>query len=179
MTEFMTMAEAFKCGDDDAPYCELDSGTYNPILSEKRATKREIIKNILREEIRVMYAISDQWQVHKADPKVLTAYEIRDQVKNDLIYCDIPKTSVALKAAKMGIESGELKQLVKNKELGLLVDRYRVLLYRIASSSVGHSPGPVYVSGLFSKEWIDNQLKDLNNLKPLNPNESNLQTTKP
>lgn len=72
MIEYMTMKQAFdKCGDDDIPFIEdgfncTKTYTKKQILEKQRVEVDPIIVFKM-----VRDSLSDQWQVKKAEPKVL------------------------------------------------------------------------------------------------------------
>ncbi len=69
MTKYMTMREAFKCEDDDIPFVE---GIYN---TKCMLPKVRLLKDDLR-YLTIDAALSGEWQVQKAEPKVLTVDEL-------------------------------------------------------------------------------------------------------
>lgn len=74
MTKYYTMKECFDaCGDDDKPFV---MGLYNDELT---LTKKDTIKHYHPPSIEA--AISDKWQIQRAEPKVLTADEIMEKFR--------------------------------------------------------------------------------------------------
>ena len=75
ISKYMTMREAFQCGDDDKPYIE---DGFNCTLTY---TKKQILQKQRPETDpctvfkMVKDSLSDKWQVQKAEPKVLTVEE--------------------------------------------------------------------------------------------------------
>lgn len=73
MTKYMTMQQAFECGDDDSPYIK---GHFNDGFRVMGYTKKAIMSGEMgAESVQKMIenSLSDQWQVIKANPDVLTA----------------------------------------------------------------------------------------------------------
>lgn len=76
MAEYMDMKTAFECGDDDIPYNE-DCGGFN---TAKLYIKKELIGESPKIIMNPSHGLSGQWQVIKAEPKVLTTEEIMNDV---------------------------------------------------------------------------------------------------
>jgi hypothetical protein len=101
------MQEAFQCGDDDIPYIE---GGFNP----HKWTKKRAAKDCL---VTTQEALSDQWQVQKAEPKVLGGgdwYHENYPRKKSWAPHTEPEM---IHAFISGDKNGQLKQWVAHKEL--------------------------------------------------------------
>ena len=80
--KYMTMSEAFKCEDDDIPFVE---GIYN---TKCMLPKARLLKEDLR-YLTIDVSLSVEWQVKKAEPKVLTAKEIENKFEDGSTVMDI------------------------------------------------------------------------------------------
>lgn len=125
MGEYMTMIEAFECDDEDVPYLD---GYFN---WHDEHTKAKL--NKIHCDIAVEAALSDKWQVKKADPKVLTAEEI-EQVA---MQCDKDKSGLreyGLHCARKGIENGQIKEWNRTKELRELLEKWSKMKWPSSNS---------------------------------------------
>ena len=114
----MTMPEAFKCEGNDSPFID---GEFN---SDKDFTKKGLLELSEYDGFKPWPSpknqLSDQWQVQKAEPKVLTAEQIVDSVNNEYVKIreeDFLTYITAIQIAKLGQENGRLE---RDLELRLL-----------------------------------------------------------
>jgi hypothetical protein len=72
ISKYYTMKDCFDaCGDDDMPFCALDSGEWNVNrLSKKIILEKDCTPASWR------YIDSDKWQIKRAEPRVLSMKEI-------------------------------------------------------------------------------------------------------
>ncbi len=109
MTEYMKMEQAFECGDNDIPFIE---GGYNTT----GYSKKQLLSNPNGLRPTILDHFSDQWQVQKAEPKVLTTDEIRTKVTNE----DLDNTKsyrlLMYECAEYGIENGRLEMYLEFKK---------------------------------------------------------------
>ncbi|MCK5604924.1 hypothetical protein KAR91_23745 [Candidatus Pacearchaeota archaeon] len=73
--EYLTMSEAFECGDDDIPYIE---GGFN----RTGYSKKQLLENPNGLRPAVLDHFSNIWRVKKADPKVLTVDQAWEKYRN-------------------------------------------------------------------------------------------------
>ncbi len=91
MTKYMTMPEAFKCEGNDSPFID---GEFN---SDKDFTKKGLLELSEYDGFKPWPSpknqLSDQWQVQKAEPKVLTVEELwNENFQADLQFTLFKKT---------------------------------------------------------------------------------------
>lgn len=103
--QYMTMREAFECDDNDIPFIE---GEYN-CNPTAELTKAVLKKNFTH--IDLDHALSKEWRIKKAEPKVLTAEELVDHhiVGEPLM--------ATVDFAELCDKNGQLKQWLNHKEL--------------------------------------------------------------
>jgi len=113
--EYMTMKQAFECNDEDSPF--LQDG-FN---SAFRKSKKHILENPKSFSVYPGHALSESWQVQKAEPKVLSADEWVE--KNIGKYWGRWSTAGVSTETEFGIESfragdknGQLKEWNRMKE---------------------------------------------------------------
>lgn len=85
-TTGMTMKEAFdNCADDDIPY-NNEGGGYNNSPTRKK-TKSQLLKdqNAWDNATCLSFALSDKWQIQRAEPKVLTGRDWWGENRKDYI----------------------------------------------------------------------------------------------
>ena len=98
MTELMTMKQCFDaCSDDDIPFI---NHLYNANPTTQK-TKSRILSDC--DNITYAAAISGQWQIKRAEPKVLSAQESWDSLKNSVL----EKMVCGADAYKVGFEDGD------------------------------------------------------------------------
>lgn len=142
MTEYMTMAEAFQCGDNDIPFIE-DEFNCNSKYTKGylRSTLNDVAYRPSYDEME-----SDQWQVIKAETKVLTAEEWSDcilqleestQTYKELTkICELPPKRLSYiikRVAKDSFEEGDKNGWNRTKELREAVGDYIKKEYLIGS----------------------------------------------
>jgi hypothetical protein len=106
--KYMTMKQAFECGNDDIPFVD---GEYN---DEHTLTKKLILLHHHTPCIEA--ALSDQWQVKKAGPKVLTAEEL---IKGDRITDLIKKEGDSIRVKTFSLRchnNGRLEMYLEFKK---------------------------------------------------------------
>jgi hypothetical protein len=114
MSGYMTIQEAFECGDDDIPFIE---GGFNNF---RRQTKKEMSDTPTNPESRpsVSDILSDKWQVQKAEQKILTAEEwVKTAGKDIPDLTNIIQVQLLLTAYNAGDKNGQLKQWQNHEEL--------------------------------------------------------------
>lgn len=156
MTKYMTMKEAFECGDNGIPFIK---GFFNNF---RQRTKKELLaERGITPESRpsIDQALSDQWQVIPAESKVLTADQIRTKVRAEDPINTKSVGTVMYECADYGIESGRLERDLEYKELIEAVGKV-----------LSWEPGKIKV-GDFGYTDLHNLLNALKNLKPLNKDE--------
>ena len=119
MTKYMTMAEAFKCRDEDIPFI---AGGWN---GGKSATKKYILTNSVTFPSPEAIA-SQNWQVQKAEPKILTTeeFEFNLEVKSEpnCHRCWLQGNRNGFEA---GEKNGQLREWLRSKELREAVGSYQ------------------------------------------------------
>lgn len=137
--KYMTMEQAFKCNDDDIPFIDgkySEGGFNSGIESGEPLTKSLLMKAASRPSI--THALSEKWQVKKADTKVLTATEVVRQYQKTQI-TNFSEHGFSLKQAielvKYAEQNGKLIEWNRTSDLRKFVEDLKncdtedVLLY--------------------------------------------------
>ena len=142
MAKYMTMPEAFKCEGNDSPFID---GEFN---SDKDFTKKGLLELSEYDGFKPWPSpknqLSDQWQVQKAEPKVLTVEELwNENFQADLQFTLFKKTHKKIH------QNGRLERDLEIRPLVEAVKDYIKREYSIGS-------------------WTSVFSDILKNLKPLN-----------
>ncbi len=167
MIKYMTMSEAFKCGNNDSPFID---GEFN---SDKDFTKKGLLELSEYDGFKPWPSpknqLSDQWQVQKAEPKVLTAKEVWDGGHfMHGIFDETISVSTFNRIFKSGDKNGQLREWLRPEQAELRDDFERIInsIRSIRKGRVGDYN--VYCDTKFEVNMIDNMYKRFQNLKPLN-----------
>ncbi len=113
MTKYMTMKQAFECREDDVPFIKHG---FNDSTKSKKSTILHS-PNYTYSAMPIKDALSDKWQVIKAEPKVLELNEIVDKSFKVNPLDTLPVRLRYVSIADLAEKNGQLREWNRTKEL--------------------------------------------------------------